>query len=194
MPVVVLYCRHAAIILSALDCCIKLFLQPGPCFFVLPMVLYRPTSLVSYVLGHFVFEVFLSLFFVCDPAMLSDECPLQSYDEENEDEHHDRIVRVRITEQPFCAQHHLVHQLLQHLLVNFYLARRLRHRHSPTPPLILTRTRTNALGGSRSAGTVALDSTTLYINSCKLRVPTTQLAKMSIDLKFVKLTADVLEN
>ena len=27
-----------------------------------------------------------------------------------------------------------------------------------------------------------------------LRVPTTQLAKMSIDLKFVKLTADVLEN
>ena len=28
----------------------------------------------------------------------------------------------------------------------------------------------------------------------KLRVPTTQLAKMSIDLKFVKLTADVLEN
>ena len=28
----------------------------------------------------------------------------------------------------------------------------------------------------------------------KLRVPTTQLAKMSIDLKFVELTADVLEN
>ena len=27
-----------------------------------------------------------------------------------------------------------------------------------------------------------------------LRVPTTQLAKMSIDLKFVELTADVLEN
>ena len=27
-----------------------------------------------------------------------------------------------------------------------------------------------------------------------LRVPTTQLAKMSIDLKFVKLTADILEN
>ena len=27
-----------------------------------------------------------------------------------------------------------------------------------------------------------------------LRVPTTQLAKMSVDLKFVKLTADVLEN
>ena len=27
-----------------------------------------------------------------------------------------------------------------------------------------------------------------------LRVPTRQLAKMSIDLKFVKLTADVLEN
>ena len=27
-----------------------------------------------------------------------------------------------------------------------------------------------------------------------LRVPTTQLTKMSIDLKFVKLTADVLEN
>ena len=26
-----------------------------------------------------------------------------------------------------------------------------------------------------------------------LQVPTTQLAKMSIDLKFVKLTADVLE-
>ena len=27
-----------------------------------------------------------------------------------------------------------------------------------------------------------------------LQVPTTQLAKMSIDLKFVELTADVLEN
>ena len=27
-----------------------------------------------------------------------------------------------------------------------------------------------------------------------LRVPTTQLAKMSVDLKFVELTADVLEN
>ena len=27
-----------------------------------------------------------------------------------------------------------------------------------------------------------------------IRVPTTQLAKMSIDLKFVKLTAGVLEN
>ena len=27
-----------------------------------------------------------------------------------------------------------------------------------------------------------------------LRVPTTQLAKMSIGLKFVELTADVLEN
>ena len=27
-----------------------------------------------------------------------------------------------------------------------------------------------------------------------LRVPTTQLAKMNIDLKFVELTADVLEN
>ena len=32
-------------------------------------------------------------------------------------------------------------------------------------------------------------------HSCSiLRVPTTRLAKMSIDLKFVKLTADVLEN
>ena len=27
-----------------------------------------------------------------------------------------------------------------------------------------------------------------------LRVPTTQLSKMSIDVKFVELTADVLEN
>ena len=30
--------------------------------------------------------------------------------------------------------------------------------------------------------------------SSVLRVPTTQLANMSIDLKFVELTADVLEN
>ena len=30
-------------------------------------------------------------------------------------------------------------------------------------------------------------------NSSILQVPTTQLAKMSIDLKFVELTADVLE-
>ena len=28
---------------------------------------------------------------------------------------------------------------------------------------------------------------------CRLQVPTTQLAKMIIDLKFVELTADVLE-
>ena len=33
----------------------------------------------------------------------------------------------------------------------------------------------------------------LYTRSSILQVPTTQLAKMSIDLKFVELTADVLE-
>ena len=32
------------------------------------------------------------------------------------------------------------------------------------------------------------------VSRAKLQVPTTQLAKMSIDPKFVELTADVLEN
>ena len=39
-------------------------------------------------------------------------------------------------------------------------------------------------------------NTTLKIKThlyCILQVPTTQLAKMSIDLKFVELTADVLD-
>ena len=33
-----------------------------------------------------------------------------------------------------------------------------------------------------------------YVIVSILRVPTTQLAKMSVDLKFVELTADVLQN
>ena len=39
-------------------------------------------------------------------------------------------------------------------------------------------------------------NTTLQIKThlyCTLQVPTTQLAKMSIDLKFVELTAEILE-
>ena len=33
----------------------------------------------------------------------------------------------------------------------------------------------------------------IYASESQQKVPTTQLAKMSIDLKFVELTADVLE-
>ena len=60
---------------------------------------------------------------------------------------HMRLQRRRLFEVPLYMLHHLVNTLVQHLLVNIYLARR--PRPNPTPPLTLTLTLWGVRGRQR---------------------------------------------